>query len=599
MARTRVATAAAVAMASVIAATSLLLSATAVSPAVVIPPPAQTRSQTHTFLAPDDATTHFADVTLVMETPTKASGQALAVAPTTPAEQGYIHFYSSVVQFNASDYRLYYFSKGPFGYLTHVAMADTPVGPWRKPSLGLFGVGPDNSTANNVVHVGNPPVVSVFIDDAPGVPASERVKGVSGTAVLVSPDGFQWSPTSPAVSVGWPHFADTQPVVFYDGATAQYVASGRIDGDWPAAPLGSGDAGAPACISHAYPGATPGPGTAARRSLGAAVAAALTNGSFPSTTEVLGAAQTRVGSGDSACVDLYTNQMVRYEDVFLVFPSAYYHWPSTDPPNAPPASGGKGNDGVLAVRLAAARSPTAPFTFVDPAEPAAEWIPRGAGQFVPGDWRFVGAWDAGHVFMTRGLLQHTSAAALAAGRTEWDTVVAYHHGSQLTHGGVDEWWVPGYHNGSAVAQPLLSGIGRLEFRRDGFASLRLARGAATGNASVTIVLPRCTSVGTGVSAPADVANDRTHRRASDPRQQQQLQLLVNADVGVGGALEVALNATGFSRADADAWVGNAVRRAATWRGGDADLSALGGAAVVVTFHLVHAARLYAFELRCV
>jgi hypothetical protein len=47
----------------------------------------------------------------------------------------------------------------------------------------------------------------------------------------------------------------------------------------------------------------------------------------------------------------YTAQTVRYESHFLAFPSAYYHFPATDPPNAPNASGGKGNDGVLEARL--------------------------------------------------------------------------------------------------------------------------------------------------------------------------------------------------------------------------------------------------------
>jgi hypothetical protein len=128
--------------------------------------------------------------------------------------------------------------------------------------------------------------------------------------------------------------------------------------------------------------------------------------------------QRQVGSGDSPCVDLYTNQIVRYEDAFLIFPSAYYHHRHTDPPNAPPASAGKGNDGVLAVRLAYARTPTDEFSYLNPAEPEAEWIPRGQGRFLPADWRFVGGFDAGYVHslfymltLAHSLTSHSSSSS--------------------------------------------------------------------------------------------------------------------------------------------------------------------------------------------
>ena len=606
-----------------------------------LPPPSLTRT---VFLQEDF---ELQNCRVVQERPVKTG--VLAVAPTTPAEQGYIHFYSSVVMFNTTDYRIYYFSKGAGGYRSHVALAPTPVGPWRKPALGIFEI--NGSSANNVVSMGI--VVSVFLDNRPGVPANERVKAVSGASILVSPDGFRWS--TPTMTIGWTHFDDTQPIVFWDAPSEQYIAGGRIDASW-----GWGDnsrAGAvtggaiksrsrngdidtiivsdddvpnPDCVSQPYPAATPGAGPGASRSVGMAVSPVLENGSFATATLVLGANQSRQGSGDSACVDLYTSALVRYEDVFLAFPSAYFHHRHTDPPTAPNSSAGRGNDGVLSVRLAYARAPSTtidnstsgttidttpvrssfvpgPFSYVNPAEPAAEWIPRGSGQFVAEDWRFVGSFDAGHVFMTRGLLKHSSVSqqqqchgpmlpTTTATEAEWDTIVAYHHGSQLTHGGVDEWFAPNYHNRSGVAPPLLSGIERLEMRRDGFASLRVDPGSATGNASISVTLPQCKNNGTTNSRNGDKAN-------SD----QRLQLLLNAQAAVGGAIRVGLAGvsvpSGYSVFDSDEWTGDSVRGIVTWgagaRGLDLSPLARAGKPVEVTFKLVHSARIYAFEFRCV
>jgi hypothetical protein len=46
---------------------------------------------------------------------------------------------------------------------------------------------------------------------------------------------------------------------------------------------------------------------------------------------------------DSACTDLYTNQVIVYEGHYLAFPAAYSHWPS------PPVW--YKNDGVWDTRL--------------------------------------------------------------------------------------------------------------------------------------------------------------------------------------------------------------------------------------------------------
>eukprot|EP00040_Diaphanoeca_grandis_P018785 m.98847 g.98847 ORF g.98847 m.98847 type:complete len:545 (+) comp27106_c0_seq2:119-1753(+) len=512
---------------------------------------------TTTFLAGSNQWETNGDVLMVMEAPRK---EGMVIEPTTPAEQGYIHFYSSVVKFNESDYRIYYFSKGAAGYHSHVAVGSTPTGPWTKPKLGLFEF--QNSTDNNIISLSI--IVSVFVDDAPGVAPESKIKAVVGNGpigqIISSPDGYHWSPSG-GIPVGWDHFCDTQPIVFWDPTSQQYIASGRIDGD---------ESDTSQCLSHAYTGAKLGVGSSASRSIGIAHASNLSAGVFASVHTAL----TKTVD-DSPCLDLYTNQMVRYEDMLLVFPSAYYHFPSTDPPNAPNKSAGKGNDGVLAVRLAYSVDGGNSFTYVGAAQdtaPNSEWIPRGRGTFNAELWRFEGDWDAGHVFMTRGLLQ----AQISSNTAEWDTVVAYHHGSQLTHGGVDEWFAPGYHN-ATITNPILSGIGQISFRRDGFASLRLAAGVAVANVTTQpIILPTC---------------------RSGPR--ELLVLLINAAVAVNGGLRIALNHSKFSLTTADYWVGDSVRAPASWSEGQTNLNTLGGQTVTVEFHMVHDVRLYAYEFRCV
>jgi hypothetical protein len=87
-----------------------------------------------------------------------------------------------------------------YRYHSHVAMATTPVGPWTKPNLGLVEV--NGSTANNVIASSDGSfIVSVFVDDAPGVPPAERIKAVQGNEVLVSVDGFKFVSKSPPVHV--------------------------------------------------------------------------------------------------------------------------------------------------------------------------------------------------------------------------------------------------------------------------------------------------------------------------------------------------------------------------------------------------------------
>lgn len=123
----------------------------------------------------------------------------IAITPSEPYEDGYIHFYSSVLQVGPTDYRLYYITKGSAGLLSHVALADNPRGPWSKPHLGIYSY--PNSTAinatkeNNIIASGV--LVSVFItgNNDQNKKFGAIVGDGVGAAILYSADGFHW-PTS-------------------------------------------------------------------------------------------------------------------------------------------------------------------------------------------------------------------------------------------------------------------------------------------------------------------------------------------------------------------------------------------------------------------
>jgi hypothetical protein len=94
-------------------------------------------------------------------------------------------------------------------------------------------------------------------------------------------------------------------------------------------------------------------GTGAYRRIGVATAPQLTGGCFNRSAPKIAMGFSRDGT---TCIDLYTSQTIRYESHFLAFPSAYYHFPHGDPPNAPAQSHGKDNDGILEIRLASSQS---------------------------------------------------------------------------------------------------------------------------------------------------------------------------------------------------------------------------------------------------
>lgn len=133
-------------------------------------------------------------------------------------------------------------SNKPLLRFTALAISNDGV-TFRKPNLGAAFF--NGSSANNIVwprsdgQKGHPAYDyhepgTVFLDDKPGVPASERFKMVcswkGGVWLLSSPDGISFTPMfgKPVVPG-----SDTQNVAFYDHLTERYVGYIRIDNPVP------------------------------------------------------------------------------------------------------------------------------------------------------------------------------------------------------------------------------------------------------------------------------------------------------------------------------------------------------------------------------
>ena len=99
---------------------------------------------------------------------------------------------------------------------------------WRRPKLGLFSF--DGTRANNIVLANAGPVThnfAPFVDKRPGVPASERYKGVGGTRktgliAYVSADGIRWKKLrdEPIITKG---AFDSQNNIFWSEHEQRYV----------------------------------------------------------------------------------------------------------------------------------------------------------------------------------------------------------------------------------------------------------------------------------------------------------------------------------------------------------------------------------------
>ncbi|MCZ2077816.1 MAG: hypothetical protein LC130_22790 [Bryobacterales bacterium] len=147
--------------------------------------------------------------------------------------EGAFSGYSTLIK-DGNLYRLYYRgiptsgSDGRTGEVTCYAESCDGIR-WTRPNLGLHEV---HGTKQNNVILATPPFThnfAPFLDTRPGVPASERFKGIGGTgksglAAFASADGIRWRKLreEPILPPG-PARYDSQNLAFYSEAEGRYV----------------------------------------------------------------------------------------------------------------------------------------------------------------------------------------------------------------------------------------------------------------------------------------------------------------------------------------------------------------------------------------
>ena len=306
-------------------------------------------------------------------------------------------------------------------YCGRLCYASSPDGiHWEKPDLGLLAFAGDEHT--NIVFPsdpllgtgdGNPP----SFDTNPDCPADERYKMPfmrfhpekgNEIVVYVSPDGLRWRALSEKASCGR---SDTNNVVFWDDSIGRYVAMVRKMAK----------------------------GTERWRRVGRCEFDDLSD--WGEVQEVLAPDQ-----DDPPNVDMYTNAAVRYEGVYLMFPSLYSHFPQ--PQEVKPEKGKLRNDGIVDIRFATSRD-------------GIHWSRHDRRPFVP--LGMAGQWDSRQAYMCTGLIEMG------------DELWMYYAGMDYSHAE------------DAIIDPQgrAGGICRLRLRRDGFVS---ADAPYTGGELTTVPL---------------------------------------------------------------------------------------------------------------
>lgn len=282
---------------------------------------------------------------------------------------------------------------------------------WEKKNLGAVSFNRIKET--NIVF---PPEKTevfepgcVFIDTNPKCPRSERYKmictykppgGEPGTWVFVSSDGVSWEPLSNKPSF---RLSDTDNICFYDNRIGRYVAYVRV---W--APL---------------------------RKVGRCEFNDLKD--WGEAQVVFSYDEEDLEHLDKDlfdAMDFYNSSAVKYplaEDVYLMFPSAYYHYRrevaekmgSTHPDN----------DGPMDIQFAVSRD-------------GVHWTRHDRRPFIP--LGKTGGWNGGCLYMSYGMIIHE------------DEIWLYYTGYNFTHGNYD------------VKRDKYKGvISRAILRLDGFTSL--------------------------------------------------------------------------------------------------------------------------------
>ncbi len=340
------------------------------------------------------------NVTLTMNPPRK-TGERCIVAD-KPWESHRVCAYNTVIEDGV--YKMWYDAIAQDGSRWLCYATSTDGVHWEKPDLGLVEF--DGSKANNIVFPPerrNHEPGCVFIDTNPDCPAAQRYKmvcsydGPAGHATYVfsSPDGVRWEPLGEKPAF---RSSDTGNVAFFDERIGRYVGYVRM---W-----------------------------APKRKVGRC--------EFDDMTD-WGKEKLVYGYDklDPPDLDLYTNAALKYpyaRDVYLIFPSAYFHYP--DPPK-----GKYRNDGPLDVRLAVSRD-------------GIHWSCPDRRPFVP--LGVSGSFDDSAIYMTTGLIRKDAELWM------------YYGGYDFTHGAYD------------VAKDKAKGvISRVVLRLDGFVSADAAYSGGT------------------------------------------------------------------------------------------------------------------------
>jgi len=331
-------------------------------------------------------------ITLTMNPPRKDSNPC--IVGDRPWESHRVCGYNSVME-DEGIYKMWYDAIANDGsrWLCYATSQDGIQ--WNKPKLGLVEF--DGNKENNILFPpekrGHEPSC-VFIDQNPACPPEEKYKmvcsyhgpGGNGTYVFYSADGLRWNPISDRPSF---RSSDTGNICFWDERIGRYVAYIRM---WsPMRMVGRcefddlSDWGKEKLV-------------------------------FP------------YDELDPPDMDFYTNAAIKYpfaEDVYLIFPSAYFHYPE-------PPVGKYSNDGPVDIQLATSRD-------------GIHWTRVDRRPFV--SLGIKGEWDDSAVYMTTGLIRN--------GAEIW----MYYGGYDFTHGSYN-----------IAEDKFKGGIGRLTLRLDGYVS---------------------------------------------------------------------------------------------------------------------------------
>jgi len=306
-------------------------------------------------------------ITLTVNPPRK-TGEECIIAD-RPWESHRVCAYNSVLE-DGGVYKMWYDAIDNEGgrWLCYATSSDGVR--WDKPSLGIVEY--HGSSDNNIVFPlerrSHEPGC-VFIDTNPDCPPDARYKmvctydgpGGNATYVCLSADGLHWRPLSDKPSF---RNSDTGNVALWDEGIGRYVAYIRT---W-----------------------TP------MRMVGRCEFDDLAD--FGKEQVVFGYDQ-----DDPPDVDFYTNAAVKYpfaENVYLIFPSAYLHYPE-------PPAGEYRNDGPLDIRFAVSRDG---INFTRPDR--GPYIGLGV----------KGSWDDSALYMTTGMIRSD------------DEIWQYYAGYDFTHG---------------------------------------------------------------------------------------------------------------------------------------------------------------------